>query len=245
MFRISSHRFLVLALFATLSLSGCGGGGGGGGGVSASPEGFWSGTATSGYTVNLVVLEDGETWGIYSSGTTIYGGLYGVTSVSGSTATATGTDFNFLTNRAVQGVLSGPITARSSMSLSGSTGSVQLAYSSAYEAQALQQSATGTWSFVGRSGLYSLIPGSVSIDASGSFTLNQTNCTTTGSITPRPSGKNVFNINLSATGVGCAVGQSNLSGVAYLDTSVTPNTVVAISLTPARDDGLIVLLTKQ
>lgn len=129
--------------------------------------------------------------------------------------------------------------------VAGSTGSVQLAYSSAYEAQALQQSATGTWSFVGRSGVYSLVPGSVLIDASGIFTLNQITCTTTGNITPRPSGKNVFNINLTATGAGCAVGQSNLSGVAYLDTSVTPSTVIAISLTPARDDGLIVLLTKQ
>ena len=63
------------ALVMPLVLTACGGGGGGGSTVNADAQGYWSGPASTGYTVNAVVLETGETWGIYSSGSTIYGAL--------------------------------------------------------------------------------------------------------------------------------------------------------------------------
>jgi hypothetical protein len=90
-----------------------------------------------------------------------------------------------------------------------------------------------------------LIPGAITIDSTGRFVLNQTNCITTGSIVPRSGGKNIYNITLSSTGSGCAVGQGTLSGVTHIDTSVTPNKLLALSLTPSKSDGLIVIGTKQ
>jgi hypothetical protein len=213
--------------------------------LSTTAEGFWTGLSSTGYTVNTAVLETGETWGVYTSGSTIYGALYGSTSVIGNNVTITGTDFNFLSNSSSQGNLTGTISAKSSMSLSGSGGSIPLTYRSSYDSAATSAAITGTWAFTGRSGSYSLIPGSITVDGAGRFTLNQSNCVTTGSIVPRPSGKNIYNLTLTGSGVGCAVGQSSMSGIAFLDTTVTPNKFLSLALTSSKNDGVIVIGTKQ
>lgn len=232
-------------LLSTLLLIGLGGCGGGGSSTpSADPQGYWIGKASTGYTVNAAILENGEAWGIYTSGSTIYGALYGMASANGNTVSISGTDFNFLTNSTSQGNLSGPIVAKSSLSLSG-TASVPLAYQPYYDTPATAASVTGTWSFTGRSGSYTLIPGTITVDSAGRFTLNQTNCVTSGSIVPRPNGKNVYNVTLNAVGIGCAVGQSSMSGVALLDTTVTPNKFLSLALTSSKNDGVIVIGTKR
>ena len=234
------------ALLMSLALTACGGGGGGDSTVNADAQGYWSGPASTGYTVNAVVLETGETWGIYSSGSTIYGALYGTATTNGNNVSITGADFNFVSNTSANGTLGGPITAKSSMSLTSTNGvSVPLTYSSTYDTAATAAAATGTWSFIGRSGLYSLVPGSITINGSGAFTLNQTNCTTVGTLVPRSGGKNIYNLNLTASGTLCVAGQSSMAGVAYIDTSVTPNKFVSLALTPSKNDGVVVIGTKQ
>jgi hypothetical protein len=213
--------------------------------VNADPQGFWSGPASTGYTVNTAVLENGETWGVYSSGSTIYGALYGTTTTNGNTATISGTDFNFLTNSSSSGNLTGSIVAKSTMSLSGSGVTVPLTYQTSYDTAATAAAVTGTWSFIGRSGLYTLVPGSITINGSGAFTLSQVGCVTTGSIVPRSGGKNIYNLSLSATGVNCVAGQSTMSGIVYLDRTVTPNKFLSLALTPSKNDGVVVIGTKQ
>ena len=66
-------------LLITALLAACGGGGGSGtaAAVNVDPQGYWTGTSAAGYSVNTAVLDNGEVWGIYSSGSTIYGALYG------------------------------------------------------------------------------------------------------------------------------------------------------------------------
>lgn len=238
----------VACVFAFSMLSGCGGGGGGGASVAnADQQGFWSGTTTSsvGTTINAVVLETGEVWGVYSSGSNITGALYGTTTVTGNTATISGTNFNFVTNSGLQGTLTGPLSAKSSMSLSSGNITYSLTYSSTYETPASSAAIAGTWSYIGRSAGYSLSPASITIDNSGNFTLSQANCVTSGSIVPRSGGKNVYNISLTSVGSGCAAGQSILSGVTYLETTVTPNKFLSLSLTADKNDGLIIIGTKQ
>jgi hypothetical protein len=234
----------LLVLLAVL-VAGCGGGGDGGSTTNVDPQGLWIGPASTGNTVNAIVLETGETWGIYTNGANIVGALYGSAAVNGSSVSFTGTDFNFLTNSSFPGSLTGSVVSKSSMSLSGSGITLPLTYQSSYETPATGAAVTGTWSFTGRSGSYSLVPGSITVDGAGKFVLNQTGCVTTGSIAPRPGGKNVYNVTLSSVGAGCAVGQSTLSGVAYLDRSVTPNRFLALTLTANKNDGLIVIGTKQ
>jgi len=235
----------LLALIISGSLAACGGGGGGST-VGADAQGYWSGPASTGYTVNAVVLETGETWGIYSSGSTIYGALYGTAITSGNNISISGTDFNFVTNASTPGSLTGPITAKASMSLSSTNGvTVPLTYSSTYDTAATAAAAAGTWTFVGRSRAYSLVPGSITINGSGAFTLTQSNCSTVGTFVPRSGGKNIYTLNLSSVGSSCAVGQSSMAGVAYIDTTVIPNKFVSLALTPNKDDGVIVIGTKQ
>lgn len=245
-------RFFSRFAFAALPffLAACGGGGGGGAPTisttAAGVEGFWSGPASTGYTVDAVILENGQTWGIYSAGSTIYGALYGYTTVTGSSLSISGTDFNFLDNSLSQGVLSGSYAARTSINATSNLGpSVALSYDNAYDQPASQASLAGTYGFRGRSGLYTLVPGNVTINSSGAFSLLQTGCSTAGSITPRPNGKNVFNVTLSSAGPNCAAGYGSLAGVGYLDTSVVPNRFLILALKPDQSDGLIVLGTRQ
>lgn len=238
---------LILQILASTSIvliTACGGGGGDSV-ANADPQGFWTGPASTGYTVNAAVLENGETWGVYSSGSTIYGALYGTTTTSGNTVSIRGTDFNFLTNSSSSGNLTGSIAAKSSMSLSGSGVTLPLTHQSSYDTAATAAAVTGTWSFIGRSGSYTLVPGTITINNAGAFTLSQTGCVTTGSVVPRSGGKNVYNLTLSATGVNCVAGQSTMSGVVYLDTTVTPNKFLSLALTPSKTDGVVVIGTKQ
>ncbi len=235
-----------LAASAAAILTACGGGGGGGATASnTDPQGLWAGVTSTGYTVNAAVLDSGETWGIYTSGSTIYGALYGTAASNGSSISITGTNFNFLTNSSSTETLTGTVLAKSAMSLSGNGIQVPLTYQSSYDTPATAAAATGTWSFVGRSGIYSLIPGSITVDKDGRFVLNQSNCITSGSIVPRPGGKNIYNISLSAVGSACAAGNSSLAGVTYIDTTVTPNKLLALALNTNKNDGLIVIGTKQ
>ncbi len=248
------NQIKLITATATLALLTACGGGGGTTAPSASstapastidPQGFWVGQASTGYTVSTAILENGEAWGVYSSGSTIYGGLYGTAAVNGSSISIQGTDFNFLSNSSTAGNLTGTVVPKSSMSLTGNTVSVPLTYLTAYDAPATAAAISGTWTFTGRSGSYSLIPGSITIDSAGRFVLNQTNCVTSGSVIPRASGKNIYNITLSASGVGCAAGQTTMAGIVYLDATVTPRRFLSLALTPNKNDGVIVIGTKS
>jgi len=236
------NRYFFAALI-TLVLTACGGGGGGT--TNADPQGIWTGQISTGFKANMVLLENGELFGIYSTGSTIYGAGYGTASVSGNAITISGTDFYFPTNSATKGTFTGTVTTKSAISLTNANSNVALSYVSQYDTAATAVAVTGNWSFIGRSGSYTLLPGSISVNSLGAFTLNQTNCVTSGSIVPRSSGKNVYNVTLTSVGSSCAVGQSSMAGVAYLDTSVTPNRFLSLALTASKGDGLIVIGTRQ
>ena len=238
-------KILIVTLSCGLLLA-CGGGGGSSPAVTnTDAQGYWTGTSSAGYTVNTAVLDNGEVWGVYSSGSTIYGALYGTSSVGGSTITVTGTDFNFQTNTSSTGTLTGPVVAKSTMTLSGVNGSVRLNYQTSYDTAATAAAIAGTWSIVGRSGSYTLIPATITVSSSGNFTLVQSACTSSGVVVPRPGGKNIYNVSLTASGSGCATGQSTLAGVLYIDTAVIPNKFLSLALTPSKNDGIIVIGTKQ
>ena len=55
----------------------------------------------------------------------------------------------------------------------------------------------------------------------------------------------VYNLTLSASGVGCAAGQTTMSDIVYLDAKVTPNKFLSLALTPSKNDGVIVIGTKR
>ena len=234
-----------MGLAMMLFLGACGGGGGGGSTTNVDPQGFWVGPSSTGFTVSTAILENGESWGIYSSGSTIFGALYGSTSTDGSSITIVGSDFNFVTNSVVSSTLTGTVSSKSTITAASRLGTtVSLTYKPVYETDATSAAIVGTWNFIGRSKSFSLVPGTIVVDGAGRFTLNQTNCVTTGSVVPRSGGKNIYNLTLSYAGSGCAAGQTSMSGIAILDTSVTPNKFLSLALSPNKGDGVIVIGTR-
>lgn len=242
-------RSLLAGAAVTVALFGCGGGGGGGDDVPVknTAEGFWSGTSSAGYNVDLAILENGEAWGVYSSGTTLYGALQGTASGSGNSFTANGTDYNFSSGTASAGSINGTVVEKSSIRGTSSLGpSVSLTYQASYDRPASLSELAGTYSFVGRSARASLLPATVTINANGAFSLVQSGCTSNGSFSPRPSGKNIFDVSVSSSGPSCALGNgSSANGIAYLNTTTRPFRLGALALRADRNDGLIVLGTKR
>jgi len=246
-YEMKNFAKLLAVLLAAVVLVACGGGGSSAVATNTEPQGYypqgyWSGLDNStGYTVNTAILNNAEVWGIYTANSKIYGALYGTSSVNGNAITVTGTSFDFLSNKSSQGTTTGPVTAKSTMTLSG----VVFKYQNSYDAAATLSAIAGTWSINGRSGSYALTPAVITINTAGNFTLAQSTCTTSGSVVPRAGGKNIYSITLTATGTTCATGQSALSGILYIDTTVTPYQFLSLALTPNKNDGLIVIGTKM
>ena len=69
-------------------------------------------------------------------------------------------------------------------------------------------------------------------------------CSASGSVVPRSSGKNIFNISLTFTGSNCALGNGGTaSGIFYFDS--VSETAIALALTPSKADGFIAVGGKK
>ncbi len=236
----------LCSVFVGVLLAACGGGGSDGGSTSVNTaEGYWSGPASSGYNVSLAVLENGEAWGIYSSGSTIYGALNGTANGSGTAFTGSGKDFNFVSGTVSAGSFTGTVAQKSRIAATANTGgTVSLTYQSDYDKPASLANLAGTYSGSGRTGRYTF-SGSIPISSTGSFTAVDGACTTTGALTPRSSGKNIFNFTATFVGTCALASGTTVSGVAYLDTTATPYRVLALGLNSDKSDGVVILGTKQ
>jgi len=241
---------IVVGLLVLISvlLAGCGGGGssGGGGSTNADPQGIWSmKNSSGGPAVNLAILENGETWGIFFTAGKVGGAYYGTTTVSGSNASTTLTEFDFGIRTLPPATISGAITPKSSLTLSGSSGSATFTYNSAYDNPAISTAIAGRWSIAGQNFSSGTIgPLSINVDSAGAFTVNETNCSIRGNIVPRPGGKSIYNVAVSFTGAGCG-SDIALSGVGTVDTSVSPNQFTSIVANPAKTGGVFFSGVKQ
>lgn len=204
----------------------------------ASTEGFWSGTASTGYDVDLVVLENGETWGVYSSGDVIYGALAGKTSTSGDRLSGSGLDFNLPDRSVTQGTYSGTVSTKESISVTLSNGSsFEGTYDALYEQPASSSAIVGDFSGPGVSGAAPFQTVAVTIEPSGQMTMHETlGCSGSGTIKPRASGKNVYDLSLTFSGATCTLGNGmTVRGIAVYDSGQ----VMALALNADKSDGFI------
>ena len=233
------------AVGLTVLLAACGGGGGDSASPPAPPpavtaEGFWEGPASTGVSVALAVLETGETWGVYTSNGSIVGALFGNTTSSGTTLSGSGKDFNIPSRTVGSGTYSGTFVAKSSINVATSTGSTfSGTYKTAYDQPASLAAVAGTFSGQGVSGTSPVQTVSVTISPSGSITVPASSgCSAAGTATPRPSGKNIFDVALTFTGSTCALGNgASTTGIAYYD--ATTRRVIAMAMNAAKSDGFI------
>lgn len=247
------HTTLKLAttsLFVAL-LSACGGGGGGGGGTSDSGNsstspvggsgnpgvavGTWQGPYATSYNTRLVVLDTGETFGLYETGTSITGALYGDLKGNGSSVSGFLSDIVFSNITRSNVNISGTATAQKSMLITRGTQRLDLSYATNLQNPISVASLAGTYSGRGSNSFSPPNTTTLTIYANGNVQLPETVCSASGSISPHPNGQYVFALNLTITGNNCSRRGNTLSGVAYLD----PNNqrMFVLGLNGNRTDG--------
>lgn len=246
------NRLLKVATSTTaVLLAACGGGGSG----SAPPtaptskaEGVYSGSisgSTSG-AFRLLVLENDEYWGWYglssSSGLLVAGFLqgqgasndgsftssnlkdFGAVPPTSGTATAT-----YVVNASTSGTA---VTTAGSATFSGSP-FVGSAYD--YNAPATLSTIAGSWTLAALHGSGVLL----TIAADGAFTGTSAGCSFMGTLTPRPSGKNVFSLVLTFGAAPCVRPNDTGTGVAisYLLSGGTRRELIMAGVNAARTSG--------
>lgn len=238
----------LLALAVTV-LSACGGGGGGGGVTSPastqSAEGLWQGTTTDGYNITAAVLENGEIWALASSSSGVVGFINGTSSVSGTSISGVETSYNLVSHTYAQQNFTGTFNPKSTLSITASNGSFNSAYVTGYD-----QSSTPLATLAGTySGWLASVGGAfspssvVTISSNGAISSSGAPCNATGTITPRASGKNVYNVSIGFSGVSCTAASMTLTGIAAYDNA--SGVLVVLSLNGAKTDGLVYSATKQ
>lgn len=238
-------RLLAIGVLSALVVA-CGGGGGGGESATtpvvatSTAEGIWNGTTSSGQTAAVVVLENGETWGLYASGSSIVGALYGATTSSGTAVTGSGRDFNIPTRTVGAGSYSGTYSAKSTIRLTTSGGVVfNGTYSTDYDQAASLAAVAGNFTGTGVSGNSPVQSASVAVSSSGTITVPASlGCSASGTATARPSGKNIFNVVVTFSGTTCALGNgATTQGIAYYDS--TNRRIFVMAMNSAKSDGFI------
>jgi len=190
----------------------------------AAAEGHWTGkTDEAGpdgndMLVNYVVLDNGQTWGIFTGPAgTIWGGLYGSTSSSGGKFSGSG--FKLESNGAglakTSGSFSGSYTAKALMSGTAAGINFNASYDPKYDGGAA--SVTGNWTGSASTGTALNVAMNINISSAGVITnLSQNGCTVSGSVKPRAGGKNVYDMTLTFSGSACKLGNGlTVNGVAF------------------------------
>lgn len=222
-----------IALAILILLVGCGGGGSSSNNSSNTTtstsqsnvghaQGVYSGTTSSSFTFETIVLPNDVFYGIYG---TVSGNLLlvdGMVTGQGSSGATTFTaNINdFLFNGTVN---SGSVNATyvAGSSINGTvaeTGSPAVTFSGAaipatqfnYNSAASLSQISGSWTGT-------LLDGStatVSVQSSGSFSGTDSGCNFSGTITPDSSGKNFFNITLTFGGSPCLRPGQSATGIA-------------------------------
>ena len=245
-----------LAALAPLlaALAACGGGGNGdsgtpanaGGSSAATVQGVYQGSMTGTVDNNvfqLLALEDGTYWVLYGTasgeGFSVNGFLQG----SGASGTGTFTspdarDFGFspsvqasvrasFSSSAVSGTLS-------ESNVSGSfSGNLTSDPSYQYDTPAAS-AVTGDWTL-------SLLDGttaSVSVAATGAFSASNEGCAISGTISPRASGKNVFDVAIRFGAAPCQLPGGTASGIAMVATQGPTSELTILAVDSTRTYGL-------
>jgi len=233
---------LLLGLVVSSTLVACGGGGDDVAGGSetapsqappqgpttagiASPEGLWRGSSTDPFSSpRLLILENGEVWNVYGGANAISGVLQGVTSWNGSSISSTVTDFNGRAGSISASILAGHYTHTNGSQLialtlhEGMSVTLTTNFSgSSYEQPAKLSDIQGYWQALSWS-KGSLIATDVNVAPDGALTSVSLYCSGSGTVAPRASGKNVFNLVISFEGgPACEFKGQTLSGIAFVE----------------------------
>jgi hypothetical protein len=218
----------LVAVTLCVALLGCGGGGDDDSPATGpTAEGVYGGTLTGSPSRNfqLLVLENDEAWAIYGTQTStsflVAGFVQGVgASKSGSFTSSNARDFGF--SPAASGTVNATYDAAAktvSGLISGTAGNVTFNGGPVagslydYNTPAQLSAAAGAWSLTALTGE----DVSLNVSAAGALTaISEFGCRFTGTLTPRPSGKNVFNVALTFGASPCVLAGQPATGIAII-----------------------------
>lgn len=250
---------LFKATFAATAVSvlvACGGGGGDAPPSSSTrAEGVYAGTLTgsSSSAFELLVLENDEYWGLYGTNTAstffVAGFIQGTgTSNNGSFTSSNARDFG--TDPPASGSVSATYVADTSIkgTIAAPGGSVGFAgtpivsSSYVYNTPAIVSTISGAWSLTALDGSSVAL----NVSSSGAFSGSTSGCLFSGTLTPRTSGKNVFNVALTFGGAPCALPNQPASGVAvsYLLANGVTRQIIIAGTNSARTSGTALFGTR-
>lgn len=215
------------ALVSAIALFGCGGGGGDSGTplASSSAEGVYGGTLTGSTSsaFQLLILENGDFWSMYGTQSSTIFGVAGFVQGSGSSSNGSFTssntkDFGFspavaastsATYNATAKTISGTLSAGArTVTFSGGPIAGSL-YD--YNAAASLTTVSGSWTTTSLTGETVAL----NIASTGAFTATSSlGCSFSGTVAPRASGKNVFNVSLTFGAAPCALAGQTATGIA-------------------------------
>lgn len=211
-------------------------------------EGIWVGTSSTGFNVSVAILEDGSTWGVYMTGASgpIVGAIHADTLSGDGRLGGQGREFN-IPNRSVTSFsYLGTYVPRSSIKADTST-FVQLigTYKRSYLDRASLAEIAGTYTGSAVTGTSPVQSISATISIDGAVTVAPSlGCSATGSASPRPSRRNVFDVSITFAGASCALGNgATAAGIAYYDRDT--RRAIVMGLNDAKSDGFIAVAVKQ
>jgi hypothetical protein len=261
---MSSSKFAsVLLSGLTVLLAACGGSDGDIGGGSSpdgsanqpapTAEGVYAGSMSGSEIASdfqALVLENDDFWSIYGEdyGSVFY--VYGFVQGSGISNHGTFTA-NSVKDFGYSPALSGQVSANYYSSNKTLVGSVSygingnIVFSGGpiagslynYNTPALLSTITGAWSAISSYGR----DVSITISSTGALNLKDGTCIGTGTVTPRPSGKNVYNLTVTFGTNGCALPGATTRGIAIAYPLSTGQTQIIAAITnTARTEGIAV-----
>lgn len=245
-------KFLALGLSA--ALAGCGGGGGGGtssttAASALAAQGVYQGTTSAGAAFETVVLDDGSYYTLAGSqvGSTfiVYDLLQGLGSSNGSAFSSSDLrDFTY-TGQTLVGTLSATVSPGVSISGNLTDGGASETFSGAappnstydYNAPADLSAIDGNWTMSSLQGAST----AVTINMNGTFTGSSQGCSFNGTLTPRASGKNVFDVAVQFGPAPCVLANQSANGIAlsYLLANATTRQLLVAAVDPTRTYGTV------
>jgi hypothetical protein len=243
---------IFYTIACAVAIAACGGGGSGDSDVdesTTSPEGVYVGKLSGSPTstdFQMLILENNEVWSLYGIQSTASFGVLGFVQGSGTVGSGdtytspSAKDFGFSPgqNVAVNATYNSTtktITGSTSSSVSfsgGASGASLYSYSTA----ASLASTTGIWQLTSQAGEAI----SATFAPSGTFTATgSSGCTFGGTIAPRASGKNVFNLALTFGASPCALPGQTATGIALAYPLTTGQTqLILLGYDSTRTYGL-------
>lgn len=227
------------------------------------PQGFWLGTSETGYSIASVVLENGQYYSLFSKNGLVEGANYGAITVSGTSYSGNLEDIYIPGNQTNSGTISGTFSPKSRLQgvtaySNNTVGSFTTTYNAAYDTPATMSAIAGQYSGPYRSGATAVLNIAMNGVVDGTTTAAGTTvpkCMITGSVVPRPSGKNVYDLTLQwhdnpalpghsccLTSV-CATGTPT-TGVAVLDVT-NATTLYTAWINAAKTSGFLWTGQKQ